>query len=361
MVVGHPDDAVRIAGNRDGNYPDKGGSSGIRASTLPFVGEGLCTWDAPDAQWRQRRRAFRPLYRAAMCHRLDELDNAPLHGGEMLHVVAREILGDLAQNLLGLRPPFEQVDIATKQLAVLARTFWVGKSPGAKLLTEHRSRVSVGRIEHLIGNWCETAMASDSPIRDRAATIGLGKSEVRDEVAAQLLSVGTTAVPAVWGLYLLALSPRVQDRLRIEMRRPGSNYLAWTVREVLRLCPSTYWIQRRADKEDVVGSRHVPAGTRVVVLVPRVHRHPDFWPRSDDFDPERFANAVPGALRYWMPFGMGSRSCVAREYAMDVVARVLFQLISQYRITTTGRVRAQLVPAFSLLPRPQPEFLFERL
>ena len=91
----------------------------------------------------------------------------------------------------------------------------------------------------MVQGWLDGS-PDDSPIRHHVGD--LSDAQMRDEVLSQLLSVGTLAVPAEWALHLLAINPRVQMILRSSLSRSEDEYLTWTAREALRLCPSTYWI-----------------------------------------------------------------------------------------------------------------------
>lgn len=152
----------------------------------------------------------------------------------------------------------------------------------------------------------------------------------------------------------------MQSRLRLALATGSDDaaYVTYTMREVLRLCPSTYWIQRRAARDNQLSTVRVPAGTRVIVHVPRVHRHPDYWSDPDAFRPERFGESE--WKRAWMPFGRGLRSCVARSYCLDAITRVLGEVVKAHRIEPLGNA-ARLVPAFSLIARPAPAFTLRPL
>jgi len=64
----------------------------------------------------------------------------------------------------------------------------------------------------------------------------------------------------------------------------------------MRLFPPAWIIGRLALGEDEIGGYHVAPGTTIAICLYTLHRHPDFWERPNDFDPERFApgNSVAG-------------------------------------------------------------------
>ena len=49
-----------------------------------------------------------------------------------------------------------------------------------------------------------------------------------------------------------------------------------------------------------------------------VHRHPEFWPEPERFDPARFAaSEIAGRNRFcYLPFALGPRACIGEHFAM---------------------------------------------
>lgn len=356
LVTGHPADAIRVLEERPDTYPDKGGPTGFRRSSIPFLGSGLSTWNGMDAEWRRRRNGMARVFRSDIS--LPDVSQG-LEGSttacRLREMLETELVIDLATILLAHKPNRAEADKVAQGLHRLAGKFWSGKVPGPHPVLLERTRREVATVESIVQGWASIAMNNpDSPLARHLG--GLDKSQVRDEVLSQLLSAGTLAVPMVWGLDTLGRHPEAQDRLRAALE-PASHdtpYMTWTIREILRMCPSTYWVQRRANRDDVLSGVRIPAGTRVIVHVPRVHRHPEYWTGPDIFRPERFAENTDWK-RAWMPFGRGARSCIARNYSVGVMARVLGDFIRSHRIAPVGPA-ASLVPVFSLITRPVPTF-----
>lgn len=359
LVVGHPADAARVLEERPDAYPDKGDATGFRRSSVPFLGGGLSTWNEMDNEWRRRRTGMARVFRSRSPLSDTSLTLEDATVSQIRATLERDIVIDLAAALLGQRPDGVEADDVAESLHRLAETFWSGKLPGPHPVLAARTRRDVAALESIIQGWVLSAAGvHDSPLARHVS--GLSQEQVRDEVASQLLSAGTLAVPMVWGLDLLARHPAVQSRLRLALATGSDDaaYVTYTMREVLRLCPSTYWIQRRAARDNQLSTVRVPAGTRVIVHVPRVHRHPDYWSEPDAFRPERFGESE--WKRAWMPFGRGLRSCVARSYCLDAITRVLGEVVKAHRIEPLGNA-ARLVPAFSLIARPTPAFTLRPL
>ena len=91
---------------------------------------------------------------------------------------------------------------------------------------------------------------------------------------------------------------------------------------------------------------HVPAGSDVVVSPFTLHRHPDFWPSPESFQPERFDPAHPADRpRYaYIPFGAGPRFCVGNHLGMMEATLVIAMLVRDLRLST--------VPGYEVTPEP---------
>ena len=98
----------------------------------------------------------------------------------------------------------------------------------------------------------------------------------------------------------------------------------------------------------------------MLIYVPRVHRHPDFWAEPDTFRPERFG-AGSNWKRAWMPFGRGPRLCVGHTYSLDVIKSVVARVVTSHIITAKPQRTSVLVTGFSLIPRPNPSLTTTRI
>ena len=374
LVVSNPEHASRVLTNHNENYSDKGGDTGLRRTALPFRGVGLATWDAMDSEWRRRRGAFRRLYSMPHQEGLAGVDLSERAGGSedrsFEEVMHSEAIGEQVVTLLGTRPPTHELDAVGVHLRRLTDSFWMDKLRGGFIFAAKRTHHATRALESQVDAWCSRYIVEEpsTPFLIQAAKLGLSANEMRDEMLSQLLSSGLLHVPVMWGLHLLATNPGVQNKLRsaLVLTPDGSEhkatYLTWTVREILRLCPPVYWLQRRARQSDRLGGYEVPGGTRLVVLVTRVHQHPDYWPEPLEFQPERFAAPSDITRRYWMPFGVGPRNCIAREYTIASIARLLSNVTRNYEVgIMPSSAKPALVPSFNLTVRPLPRLQFKRV
>jgi cytochrome P450 len=122
--------------------------------------------------------------------------------------------------------------------------------------------------------------------------------------------------------------------------------LPWTravVDEALRLFPPAWAISRRSESPDTIGGREVPAGSMAIISPWLTHRHEAWWPEPLAFRPERFLDAGNRVAAY-LPFGLGPRLCIGREFALGEMVLVLARMLTAYRI--------DVPPAWS---RPRPD------
>lgn len=346
LVVGHPEAAARVLENVEGSFPEKGSATGFRRNTLPFVGAGLSTWNAMDPAWRARRSAVARVFRQAKAPENWMLPDGRITGPELRRLIAEQVVRSLAKEFLGVEASPEHAADVVASFNSLGAGFWTGKLPWPQPIHTARARRATARLEAIADAW--VAGAPDSaPIHHHLPD--LGPDRIRDEVLSQLLSVGTLTIPAEWALHLLADHRDVQNAIRSELVDGDLGLLQRVVREALRLCPSTYWIQRRAAHDNELAGVRIAAGDIVVVHVPSVHRHPDYWEAPDDFRPDRFRGA--GWKYAWMPFGRAARLCVAQHYSIDLISAVLVDILTTRDVTGLSSRRPQLGTGLNLIPR----------
>jgi cytochrome P450 len=174
---------------------------------------------------------------------------------------------------------------------------------------------------------------------------GMSDHQVREEVKT-LMTAGqeTTAGTLFWCVYLLARHPDEERRVHAEVDALGREpdiedlprlvHTRRVIEESLRLYPGILWLGRAALAEDEIGGYHVAAGSRVIFSSYVTHRHPDFWERPDDFDPDRFApDRAAGRPRgAYLPFGLGPRHCIGDQFAMMEAQLVLASIARRYRL-----------------------------
>jgi cytochrome P450 len=91
----------------------------------------------------------------------------------------------------------------------------------------------------------------------------------------------------------------------------------------------------------------------VLIPVYVTHRHPDFWPEPDKFDPERFTAAAAAARpRYaYFPFGGGPRQCIGNNFALIEMQLVVAAIAQRFRFRLVPGHTVEPDPSITLRPR----------
>jgi hypothetical protein len=172
-------------------------------------------------------------------------------------------------------------------------------------------------------------------------------AQPRDEVLTLLVAGHeTTATALSWTFWLLSRHPDVRRRVEEEVDRkltshlPGAEdveKLTWTrqvIDESLRLYPAVWGIARVAKDWDVIGGYELPPRSVLYLAQWATHRHPDFWPNPEGFDPERFApEAAAARHRFaYFPFAGGPRVCIGNNLALLEAVLILAMVSRRYRV-----------------------------
>jgi cytochrome P450 len=192
---------------------------------------------------------------------------------------------------------------------------------------------------------------------DESGGGGMSDRELRDEVATLVLAGHeTTAQTLTWTLMLLSQHPDIERRLVAEIEqvcgdRPPNfddlEALAYTGRvidESMRLYPPAWLFERKAQVEVELGGYRIPAQSMIAIAPWTLHRHPEYWPNPEGFDPDRFLpERVAERPRYtYLPFGGGPRQCIGINFALYEAKLVLATLLQRYSLA--------LVPGQNLHP-----------
>jgi cytochrome P450 len=181
--------------------------------------------------------------------------------------------------------------------------------------------------------------------------------QARDEIKTLLIAGHeTTATTLGWTFYLLSKHPEIEERLVAEIDEvvgdraptaedvPNLKYTTMVLYESLRLYPPLWIVSRMPIEDDVIAGQPVKAGTSIIICSYITHRHPDFWPNPEGFDPDRFTpEAMKERHRYaYIPFGGGPRGCIGFPFAMMEMPVVLARVLQRFRLS--------LVPGFDVVP-----------
>jgi cytochrome P450 len=85
--------------------------------------------------------------------------------------------------------------------------------------------------------------------------------------------------------------------------------------ESMRLYPPAWLLARAPVEDETIDGYFIPAGSRIFLCPWVIHRHPEFWPDPEGFDPERFLDESAIDKFAYLPFGGGPRLCIGHAFA----------------------------------------------
>lgn len=93
----------------------------------------------------------------------------------------------------------------------------------------------------------------------------------------------------------------------------------------------------------IISGKHFPAGTNVGVNPWVAHRNHQVWgPDAEIFRPERWLESSEYQLRemnaLYMPFGLGSRTCIGKNISLLEVSKLIPQVLRKFDVDVIGGV-----------------------
>ncbi|XP_068655224.1 xanthotoxin 5-hydroxylase CYP82C4-like [Aristolochia californica] len=218
-------------------------------------------------------------------------------------------------------------------------------------VNEHRQRRNLDKSKH-DGDFIDVMLS----MADRTETHAGDDSDKYIKAMSLTMILGATEtsfVTLTWTLALL-LNNRHElkkaqdeidtiigkDRTVNEADIENLPYIRAIVKESQRLYPAAPLALPHESMEDTdIGGFHVPAGTRIIANLYKLHRDPRVWPEPEEFRPSRFLssrrdNDVRGKHFEFIPFGSGRRMCPGITSALLVVHFSLARLLHGFDIDT---------------------------
>jgi cytochrome P450 len=385
----HPDGVKHVLQDNHQNYV----KGPIIARTKALLGEGLFTSEG-DFWLRQRRLAQPAFHRERIAgfadtmvrrttERLARWEPAVARGepidvaGEM-NALALTIVGDalFGRDLSGEAAPAGRAlavaleVLAHRAMSYVAAPVWV---PTERNRRFRRAAATLDALVYDIidgrrraGETGDDLLGMLMAARDEEIGDGMSRGQLRDEVMTFLLAGHeTTAVALAWTWYLLARHPAIAESARDEVlaalgdRPPTLADLTrmplarMVVEEAMRLYPPVWGIGRQAIAADRIAGWDVPAGALVNLSPWVTHRHPDFWPDPERYDPERFR---PGVERTrprfaYFPFSGGPRLCIGEAFSLMEAQVVVAMVLQRYRLALADDRPIVPEPTLTLRPR----------
>ncbi|XP_031110174.1 cytochrome P450 CYP82D47-like [Ipomoea triloba] len=197
------------------------------------------------------------------------------------------------------------------------------------------------------------------------------------------------AVTLTWALSLLLNNRTMLDKVQAELdTQIGRDrivdesdiknlvFLQAVIKETLRLYPPSPVNGLRSSRKNCTLSHgyHVPAGTKLLVNVWKIHRDESIWPEPNEFNPERFLTThkdidVRGQHFELIPFGSGRRSCPRIQLSLQTLHISLATLLHCFDFTlpsdekidmseSVGFINVKATPLKVYLTPPLPATLF---
>ena len=387
----HPDHVQEILVDKAQIYTKE---SSLWQAAQALVGKGIGTTDGEF--WRKNRRAMQPQFHRS---RLDDLSTIvadsirelldALHAEvaqgrrsillfkEMRRMVSQVFLRamfgsaisprELDDLLVALKDSFERVD----------KLLWTSfLPPWLPVPGQRRFRDAVQVIDSIVYRIIRERLAQPAEKEDllslllKSFPIRSGDqnalTQVRDEIATMI--VGTQDGPSLmlgWSLTLLCQHPDLQQIARAEVGAQlhgravtyeSASALVYTravLEESLRLYVPLWLTVRLAVTDDVMCGIRVPRGSFVFLCPYLTHRHSQFWPNPEDFDPSRFLgkDAAPSHRGAYLPFGLGPHLCIGKHIGLLFGQMFLGEFMQRFRFRLESHAPIELKAMVSLQPK----------
>lgn len=178
-----------------------------------------------------------------------------------------------------------------------------------------------------------------------------------------LAGFDTVASGMMWTVYELARNPDWQRRIREELLTSydtqrsavnlgGTPLLEMFFKEVTRLWPSLWLVDRKTNANVVLGGHQIPAGTNIITSPWVTHRDPELWKTPRKFDPFRFdATKADTPMKFaHFPFGGGRMKCIGIGLTYLEIRGLLYHVLSKLSLEYGGE-SVEIEPAFVLRPK----------
>ena len=237
-------------------------------------------------------------------------------------------------------------------------------------------RWAIQKIDDTIENAIRVRRDSKVPKNDMVSMLmnatypdgsQMNDQHVRDEVLT-LTSTGYETIGEAlgWTWYLLAQHPEVESQLLAELNDvldgeppcvedvPKLRYTEMVLAESLRLYPPT-WIYVRVPLENdtLPSGVTISANSKLYLCQYVMHRHPQYFPHSEQFDPERFSDPVKRNRMgfVYFPFGGGPHKCIGEMFAKLEGVLVLARIAQHFRFDFVDGQKIRPFAGITLRPK----------
>ncbi|KAJ8965098.1 hypothetical protein NQ317_010501 [Molorchus minor] len=183
-----------------------------------------------------------------------------------------------------------------------------------------------------------------------------GKSLTMNEIVAEsflffLAGFETSSTTMTFALYLLAVHPELQEKVREEIRtvfaRHGNQmtydslnelkYMKQVIDETLRMYSPLPFVTRECVESYKIPDEDttIEVGTGVMIPIEALHYDPEYFENPTTFDPDRFSEENKKNIPQYayLPFGEGPRICIGERFGVMQTKVGLACLLRNYRVT----------------------------
>ncbi|CAH8304407.1 unnamed protein product [Eruca vesicaria subsp. sativa] len=180
----------------------------------------------------------------------------------------------------------------------------------------------------------------------------------------------STACTLTWFFWIISENPNVLTKILQEIKEnvPISRsddqgkslylnklvYLHATISESMRLYPPIPFERKSPIKPDVLPSGHkVKSNINIMIFLYAMGRMKDVWGEdATEFKPERWISET-GGLRHepsykFLSFNAGPRTCLGKNLAMDLMKRVIVEILQTYEINVVNGQKIEPKPGLIL-------------
>ncbi|XP_013364937.1 PREDICTED: cytochrome P450 3A17-like [Chinchilla lanigera] len=99
----------------------------------------------------------------------------------------------------------------------------------------------------------------------------------------------------------------------------------------------------------------IPKGTAVMVPSFALHRDAKYWPKPDEFQPERFSKKNKENIDpyIYMPFGNGPRNCIGMRFALMNMKLALIRVLQNFSFHTCKETQIPLTLGTEAILQPE--------
>lgn len=373
----------------DGKTYDKGGP--VFREARDVLGNGLATCD--HATHRRQRLLMQPSFHGDRLTRygtmMTEVVRAALNtwkDGETLDITTQMMLittriaaltlasitmdGPAAREMLDVYSTITHV----AYMRIVSPTRLAEKVPTAE---NRRYWHAQKRLNEVVGETIKQYQLSGVDYGDIMSSLlaasddtgGLSQKELYEQITILLTGeIETTGAALAWALHLLSRNPDVEARLQHEADDvlagrtatwddvPNLTYTKRVLTEVMRVYPPVWFLTRTTTRDVELGGRPIPAGSDVLFCPYVVHRHPDYYPEPENFDPDRW---LPGNHEQlprgaYVPFAAGARKCIGDHFALGEAAIALASISAHWQLERVSDAPVRPVPRSILRPHSLP-------